>query len=100
MSKNSAAPYLVDVGHLGIQSAESLRILLLDYMKSTADIVLDLSRVETCDPIGLQLLYSCQKSAAEAGQSFTTTNCTPALKELVESLGLQQEPLPGLQGDE
>lgn len=91
MQTNPEKSYLVDVGHLGIQSAESFCALLQDYMKSTDDVVIDLANVETYDAVGLQLLYSCQKTAKEAGQHFTMINASPALGELAISLGLQED---------
>lgn len=58
--------------------------------------LVDLSVVETYDPIGVQLLYSCQKTSTEAGQRFAVVNAAPALGQLMESLGLKPETLQGI----
>ena len=96
MSSISPNPYLVAVKHLGIQTAESLCASLQEHAKVNPAMLVDLSPVETYDPIGVQLLYSCQKTSADVGQPFSVVNAAPSLKGLMESLGLPPGTLRGI----
>ena len=96
MSSISQNPYLVAVKHLGIQTAESLCAPLQEHANANPAMLVDLSPVETYDPVGVQLLYSCQKTSAEAGQLFSIVNAAPTLGVLMESLGLQPGTLQGV----
>ena len=96
MSSTSQNPYLVAVKHLGIQTAESLCASLQEHAKANPTMLMDLSPVETYDPIGVQLLYSCQKTSAEAGQPFSVVNAAPSLSAVMESLGLPPGTLQGI----
>ncbi len=96
MSSTPQSSYLVAVQHLGIQTAEALCVPLHEHSKSNPEMLVDLSRVETYDPIGVQLLYSCQKTSMAAGQRFAVVNAAPTLTQLMESLGLRPETLQGI----
>lgn len=96
MSRTPQSPYLVAVQHLSIQTVEALCAPLHEHSKSNPEMLVDLSLVETYDPIGVQLLYSCQKTSAEAGQHFAVMNAAPKLTQLMESLGLKPETLGGI----
>jgi len=96
MSSTSQNLYLVAVKHLGIQTAESLCAPLQEHAKAHPAMLVDLSVVETYDPIGVQLLYSCQKTSAEAGQPFSVVNAAPSLSGVMEALGLQLGTLQGV----
>jgi anti-anti-sigma regulatory factor len=96
MSSTPQMSYLVAVQHLGIQAVEALCTPLYEHSKSNQEMLVDLSLVETYDPIGVQLLYSCQKTSAEAGQPFAVVNAAPTLGHVMESLGLRPETLRGI----
>ena len=96
MSSTPLSSYLVPVAHLGIQTAEALCAPLLEHCKLDRGALIDLSAVETYDPIGVQLLYSCQKTSIEAGQPFAVMNAAPTLMQLMDSLGLRPETLRGV----
>lgn len=96
MQSATEISYSVPVSHLGIQSVEALRMPLHEHVQSHTEAVLDLSQVERYDAIGLQLLYSCQKTAEQAGRQLKIVHAAPALAELMESLGLPRETLSAL----
>lgn len=96
MQSTTEVPYSVPVSHLGIHSVEALRAPIHEYIQSHTEAVLDLSQVETYDAIGLQLLYSCQKTAEQAGRQLKIVHAAPALTEVMESLGLQREAFSAL----
>lgn len=53
-------------------------------------LVLDLSRVESCDPAGLAVLISTQRHAAEQGIVVLLAAPSPPAAELLHSTGLER----------
>lgn len=58
-------------GALDINTADEMRGVLLEYLRQHTDIAVDLSRVESCDAAGAQLLIALEKSAESAGKPFS-----------------------------
>jgi anti-anti-sigma regulatory factor len=82
-------------GSLDISTAGALRDALRDHMARYPEPALDLSRVEACDAATLQLFWSAQRTAAEAGKPFRVSAWSAAILEAGAALGLPFEELGG-----
>ena len=86
---------------LGLAAASALRLRLTSALRSaTKRLVLDLSRVQSCDPAGLAVLISAQRHAAERGIVVLLAAPSPRVVELLHSTGLERyltvcQDLPG-----
>jgi anti-sigma B factor antagonist len=76
---------------LGLAAASALRLRLMGALRpGTRRLVLDLSRVQTCDPAGLGVLISTQRQAAERGIVVIVAAPSPPAAELLHSTGLER----------
>ena len=78
-------------GDLGLAAASALRLRLMSALRpGTTRLVLDLSRVQSCDPAGLAVLISTQRHAAERGIVVLLAAPSPPAAELLHSTGLER----------
>jgi anti-anti-sigma factor len=78
-------------GDLGLATASALRLRLMNALRpGTTRLVLDLSRVQSCDPAGLAVLISTQRHAAECGIVVLLAAPSPPAAELLHSTGLER----------
>jgi anti-sigma B factor antagonist len=78
-------------GDLGLAAASALRLRLMNALRpGTRRLVLDLSRVQSCDPAGLGVLISTQRRAAERGIVVLLAAPSPPAAELLHSTGLER----------
>ncbi len=76
---------------LGLAAASALRLRLMSALRpGTRRLVLDLSRVQSCDPAGLAVLISTQRHAAERGIVVLLAAPSPPVAELLHSTGLER----------
>ncbi len=76
---------------LGLAAASALRLRLLSALRPEVKrLVLDLSRVRSCDPAGLAVLISTQRHAAEQGIVVLLAAPSPPVAELLHSTGLER----------
>ena len=76
---------------LGLAAASALRLRLLSALRpGTKRLVVDLSRVQSCDPAGLAVLISTQRYAAEEGIVMLLAAPSPPVAELLHSTGLER----------
>jgi anti-sigma B factor antagonist len=76
---------------LGLAAASALRLRLTSALRSAARrLVLDLSRVQSCDPAGLAVLIAAQRHAAERGIVVLLAAPSPPVVELLHSTGLER----------
>lgn len=73
-------------GELNIHSAAAVQRILLEALSGGADHI-DLSAVEKCDAIGLQLLLSARKSG------LRVTAMSPVIAEAAAAIGISPEEL-------
>jgi anti-anti-sigma factor len=78
-------------GDLGLAAASALRLRLMSALRpGTTRLVLDLSRVQSCNPAGLAVLISTQRHAAERGIVVLLAAPSPPAAELLHSTGLDR----------
>jgi len=78
-------------GDLGLAAASALRLRLMSALSpGTTRLVLDLSRVQSCNPAGLAVLISTQRHAAERGIVVLLAAPSPPAAELLHSTGLER----------
>lgn len=78
-------------GDLGLAAASALRLRLMNELRpGTRRLVLDLSRVQSCDPAGLGVLIAAQRHAAERGIVVLLAAPSPPVAELLHSTGLER----------
>ena len=78
-------------GDLGLAAASALRLRLMSALRpGTTRLVLDLSRVQSCNPAGLAVLISTQRHAAERGIVVLLAAPSPPAAELLHSTGLER----------
>ena len=78
-------------GDLGLATASALRLRLMSALRpGTTRLVLDLSRVQSCDPAGLGVLISTQLHAAERGIVVLLAVPSPPAAKLLHSTGLER----------
>jgi anti-sigma B factor antagonist len=76
---------------LGLAAASALRLRLMSALRpGTKRLVLDLSRVPSCDPAGLAVLIGTQRHAAERGIVVLLAAPSPPVAELLHSTGLER----------
>jgi len=76
---------------LGLATASALRLRLTGaLLPGTKRLVLDLSRVQSCDPGGLAVLIAAQRRAAERGIVLLLAAPSPPVAELLHSTGLER----------
>jgi anti-sigma B factor antagonist len=76
---------------LGLAAASALRLRLMSALRpGTKRLVLDLSRVQSCDPAGLAVLISTQRHATEQGIVVLLAAPSPPVAELLHSTGLER----------
>lgn len=76
---------------LGLASASALRLRLMGALRpGIRRLVLDLSRVQSCDPAGLAVLLSTQRHAADQGIVVLLTTPSPPAAKLLHSTGLER----------
>lgn len=74
-------------GALDIYAADALREILLQQIETTPAVELDLSAVNACDVIALQLLCAAHKSAASSGKRFSVVSPSSAVAAAGATLG-------------
>lgn len=95
--KATSSQKLVDRVPLHVESAltvytvENLRSQLLEKLAQSDLLCLDLSQVDTCDCAGLQLLCSARKSAQAQDKGYNLVNCSQAVLDLAQAIGLSQK---------
>jgi anti-anti-sigma factor len=78
-------------GDLGLAAASALRMRLMSALRpGTKRLVLDLSRVQSCDPAGLAVLISTQRRAAQRGIVVLLAAPSSPVAELLHSTGLER----------
>jgi anti-anti-sigma factor len=85
-----STPLQID-GSIDIYNAGQLRSTLEEYVQSTEKAIIDLAQVEDVDVVGLQLLYSAQKTAAKFGKAFALCNIPACLLALQKTIGLPED---------
>jgi anti-anti-sigma factor len=76
---------------LGLASASALRLRLMGALRpGTKRLVLDLSRVQSCDPAGLAVLISTQRHGAACGIVVLLAAPSLPVAELLHSTGLER----------
>lgn len=75
-------------GPLTIYTAAESKAKVLDPLKASALVELDLAGVDEFDSAGLQLLILAKQEAARRGCSLSLCNHSPAVVELLELSGL------------
>jgi anti-sigma B factor antagonist len=76
---------------LGLAAASALRLRLMSALSpGIKRLVVDLSRVQSCDPAGLGVLISTQRHAAEQGIVVLLAAPSPPVAELLHSTGLER----------
>lgn len=78
-------------GDLGIAVARGVRERLIGVLRpGTRLVIVDLSRVQTCDPAGLAVLIGTQRRARERGIVVRLVAPSPAVAESLRSTGLER----------
>jgi len=78
-------------GDLGIAAASALRERLISLLRpGTRLMVLDLSRVQSCDTAGLAVLIGMQRRAGERGIVMVLAAPSSPVAELLHSTGLER----------
>lgn len=80
-------------GTLDIYAAAALRDALAQCLSRQSALAVDLSGVEACDFVALQLLCSSRKSAEAAGKPFALIAVSEAFVQTGSSLGLAPDQL-------
>lgn len=83
-------------GELNIQSAGGVHRTLVEALAGgdqADECRVDLSGVDACDAIGLQLILSARKSARRMNRPFTVTAMSPVVAEAAAAIGLSPEEL-------
>ncbi len=78
-------------GDLGIAAAPALRERLIEVLTpGTQLVIVDLSRVQSCDPAGLAVLIGTQRRARERGIVVRLVAPSPPVAEVLHSTGLER----------
>ncbi len=75
-------------GEQTIRNSDALYRSLVESLDGGASLVVDLSEVQECDAVLLQLLYATRRSALERGRGFRIATMSPAVREEAIALGL------------
>ena len=79
---------LIIKGNCLLSELKSLHKSLSEMLNSDRNsIILDLSKVETIDTAGLQLLLACRKSALENGKTFQLNPVSATVKNSFKIIG-------------
>lgn len=84
---HSAPPFEVS-GAVDVYHAGSLLASLEEHIRSHAVITIDLSRADSFDMAGVQLLRAAKKTAEEAGKPFALAGVPESLRAIEKALGL------------
>ena len=77
-------------GNCHIQEIEPLMKSLVEMVESERNsIQLDLSKVESIDTAGIQLLASCRNSALARGKTFSIVSMSDSVRDALDITGLQ-----------
>jgi anti-sigma B factor antagonist len=77
-------------GDLGVATATALRERLIGVLRTGIRLmIIDLSRVQSCDPAGLAVLIGTQRRARERGFLVRLVAPSPPVAELLHSTGLE-----------
>jgi len=79
---------LIPTSALDINTAAEVRKSLLEHLERQARISVDLSKIESCDVAGIQLLLAMQRSAMAAGKPFAIVAATNAFTTICAALGI------------
>lgn len=78
-------------GDLGVAAARVLRERLISLLRPEIRLmIVDLSRVESCDPAGLAILIGTQRRARERSIVVRLIAPSPAVAKLLHSTGLER----------
>jgi len=77
-------------GVLDINSVAEVRKALLEHVEQHARISLDLSRIQSFDAAGVQLLLAMQRSAEAVGKPFAVVSGTDVFTMTCEALGISR----------
>jgi anti-anti-sigma factor len=78
-------------GDLGIAAAPALRERLIGVLRAGIRLmIVDLSRVRSCDPAGLAVLIGAQRRAMEGGALVRLVAPSPPVVKLLYSTGLER----------
>nr|AUN37513.1 hypothetical protein [uncultured bacterium] len=77
-------------GALDIYSADALREALLQALRESSTVTLDLGAAESCDLVAVQLLCAAQRSAAAQGKPLVFHAVSTAVTEAATALGLPE----------
>lgn len=85
--KKRTAPLVIE-GDMTIYSANALKGQLLEAIKASPELVLDLSQVSEFDSAGLQVLYLAKREAGAAGHAMRIHAHSQPVRELLELYNL------------
>jgi len=75
-------------GALDTSTADEVLKALLIHLESYVGISLDLSQIDSCDAVGVQLLLAMQKSAEVAAKPFAVVAASNEFASICAALGL------------
>lgn len=75
-------------GDLSIYNAAEIKQHLIDGVRSSNLLELDLSHVKEMDTAGLQLLVLAKRESQKLGHEMRIVSHSPAVREVIEFLGL------------
>lgn len=90
-SKKEEPPSLKIQGPLTIYEVGDQRDRILDLLKRSEGIRLELAEVTDCDTAGIQLIYSALKTARNDDRFFGLRSVSPAVKEAAERAGINMD---------
>lgn len=83
MDIRTDGPRLVLSGDFDVRSTMQVRSALHDHLESQADVVVDLTDVETVDVTALRVLGAASLQAGRTGQHLTLRGCGPAVRRML-----------------
>jgi anti-anti-sigma regulatory factor len=100
ITKDESARVLKIAGTLGIATAGELHTALRDFVCGESRPIIDLSEVDACDTVVLQLLCSARKTAERSGKHFELSGPSAAIRNIGAALGLRLPEAPAKRGEE